>query len=245
MGGGTKPLVSIITVVKNDEQGLLRTIKSVSSRAYPGLEYIVIDGGSTDGTLEVIKQYKPVIDYCISEHDSGIYDAMNKGIVHSSGEYLLFLNSGDELVVNLESLAPVFAEGFSMVYGKANMLHEDGTLSYQKGKPLKSINKLIRGTPLCHQAIFYKRDSIGIYDTCYKIIADRVLTYSLLKREGLNKTKFVDIPIANYYEGGFSRQNRSLWKQEEFKFLVSIGRIDYACYKMLGHQIKRLLAIIN
>lgn len=236
----TNPLVTVITVVKNDAGALLRTVQSVINHRWPGLEYVVIDGGSSDGTLEVIRQHETYIDLWISEQDDGIYDAMNKGIVRSSGEYLLFLNSGDELVANLDMISSTLAEGYAMVYGKANMLHKDGTFSYIKGKPLKSINKLIRGTPLCHQAILYKRDSIGYYDTCYKIIADRVLTYNLLKRDGLNKTKFVDIPIANYYEDGFSRQNVVQWQNEELQFIITERKFAIAVYKYLRIIFKRL-----
>lgn len=233
------PLITIITVTKNDAKALLRTIQSVNSHKWPGLEYVVIDGGSSDGTLEIIKQHEVCIDLWISEQDSGIYDAMNKGIVRSSGDYILFLNAGDELVANLDMLSSILAEGYSMVYGKANMLHNDGTLSYVKGKPLKSINKLIRGTPLCHQAILYRRNSIGVYDTRYKIIADRVLTYELVKRGGLRTTKFVDIPIANYYEGGFSRQNILVWQREEVDFQRSVGWALYAGYRKISFLIKR------
>lgn len=234
------PLVTVITVVKNDAKALIRTIQSVCNRKFPGLEYVIIDGGSTDGTLEVIMHHEACIDLWVSEPDCGIYDAMNKGVARSSGDYLLFLNSGDELVADLNTLSSILAESYSMVYGKANMLHEDGTLSYVKGKPLKSINKLIRGTPLCHQAILYKRDSIGLYDANYKIIADRVLTYELVKREGLCTTKFVDIPIANYYEGGFSRQNVVQWQKEELQFIITERKFAIAVYKYLGIIIKRL-----
>ncbi|MDD2900791.1 MAG: glycosyltransferase family 2 protein [Desulfuromonadaceae bacterium] len=236
----TNPLITVITVVKNDQKGLLRTIQSVSSRKWPGLEYVVIDGGSSDGSLEIIRQHKACIDILISEQDSGVYDAMNKGIVRSSGDYLLFLNSGDELVDDLDSLSPILAEGYSMVYGKANMLHEDGTLSYVKGKQLKNIGKLIRGTPLCHQAILYKRDFIGLYDTDYKIIADRVLTYELIKQYGLARTCFIDRTIANYYEGGFSRKHEELWKMEELAFLKTVGKHGYSAYKWLGWHFKKL-----
>lgn len=235
----TNPLITIITVVKNDEQALLRTIQSVSKRKWSGLEYIVIDGGSSDGTLGVIKQHEACIDLWTSKLDGGIYDAMNKGIARSSGNYLLFLNAGDELVADLDAISSTLAKGHSMVYGKANMLHDDGTLSYQKGKRLKSIRKLISGTPLCHQAIFYRRDSIGLYDSSYRIIADRVLTYELVKRDGLQKTEFVDITIANYYEGGFSRQNMAVWQCEEIQFLHYVGWPLYALYRQIAFILKR------
>ena len=229
------PHISIITVVRNGAADLARTIDSIRRQNYPCLEYVVIDGASTDGTLDVAKDNADIIDVFISEPDAGIYDAMNKGINRSRGEYLLFLNAGDELVVDLNALSPILAEGCSMIYGKANMLHEDGTLSYVKGKPLKSISKLIRGTPLCHQAIFYRRDSIGFYNTCYSIIADRVLTFELLKRVGLQQTKFMDVPIVNYYEGGFSRKNISVWLKEEIKFLRKEKSWFYLMLKCISY----------
>lgn len=232
-------LITVITVVKNDAKSLFRTIQSVMSHKWSGLEFVVIDGDSSDGTLEVIRQHEACIDLWISEPDGGIYDAMNKGISRSSGDYLLFLNSGDELVADLNTLSTTLAEGYSMVYGKANMLHEDGTLSYVKGKPLRSLGRLVRGTPLCHQAIIYRRGSIGLYDTGYKIIADRVLTYEIAKREGLRATKFVDIPIANYYEGGFSRQNVAIWQREEIQFMRRSGAALFAFYRQLAFFYKR------
>lgn len=235
----TTPLFTIITVVKNDVHALLRTIQSVYNRKWAGLEYIIIDGGSSDGTLELIRQHDACIDLWISEQDSGIYDAMNKGIIHSTGGYLLFLNAGDELVADLNALSPTLANGHSIVYGKANMLHENGTLSYVKGKLLKNINKLIRGTPLCHQAILYNRDSIGLYDTSFKVIADRVLTYTIIKQFGIFKTQFVDMVIANYYEGGFSRQHEDQWKEEEFQFQWASNWHFYAAYRKFSWLFKK------
>jgi len=94
----TYPLITIITVVYNGEKYLEETIKSVINQTYPNVEYIIIDGGSTDGTLDIIKKYEDYIDYWVSEKDKGIYDAMNKGILVSNGKYLLFLNADDFLI---------------------------------------------------------------------------------------------------------------------------------------------------
>ena len=90
--------ISIITVNYNDREGLKKTIESVINQTWQDFEFIIIDGGSTDGSREVIEQYKDKIDYWISEPDKGIYNAMNKGIKAASGEFLLFLNSGDRLI---------------------------------------------------------------------------------------------------------------------------------------------------
>ena len=94
------PLITVITAVLNGENTLERTIQSVIGQDYKNIEYIIIDGGSTDGTLDIIKKYEHAIDYWISETDEGIYGAMNKGIQASSGEWIYFLGSDDYLVAD-------------------------------------------------------------------------------------------------------------------------------------------------
>ena len=238
--GAGRPLVTVITVVYNGADFIRQTIESVVNQRFESLEYIIIDGGSTDGTVDLLRSYDGVIDYWVSESDGGIYDAMNKGIACSTGKYLLFLNARDELVVELSDIAQAFEGDYALIYGKANMVGEDRTLVYIKGKRLKSSRKLITGTPLCHQAIFYRKESIGAYDATYSIIADRVLTYGIIERCGLEKTLFLDVPIANYFEGGFSRQHQDRWKREEIAFLKSVGWHLYAEYRRLGWLWKKL-----
>lgn len=235
-----KPLVTVITVVYNGAAFLEQTVESVINQKYDNLEYIVIDGGSTDGTLELLEKYDDAIDYWISEPDKGIYEAMNKAISCSSGKYLLFLNARDELFVDLRTIIDVLKRNYVLIYGKANMMEENRNIVYAKGKKLKNVTKLITGTPLCHQAIFYRRDAISTYNLNYKIMADRVLTYEMIKKYGISHTLFIDVPIANYFEGGFSRQNYDCWKKEEIVFLKSVGRHFYAEYKRLGWLWKKI-----
>ena len=90
-----KNKISVITINYNNKSGLEKTIQSVISQTYFELEYIIIDGGSSDGSIDVIKKYENKIDYWISEQDKGIYNAMNKGIAQAHGEYCNFMNSGD------------------------------------------------------------------------------------------------------------------------------------------------------
>ena len=95
-----QPVFSIITVTYNAERWLERTILSVLSQSYPNIEYIIIDGGSTDGTVDIIKKYEERIAYWVSEPDKGIYDAMNKGIQKATGEWINFMNAGDVYAAN-------------------------------------------------------------------------------------------------------------------------------------------------
>jgi glycosyltransferase involved in cell wall biosynthesis len=228
------PLVSIITVVRNGAGFLEQTIRSVRDKRSGVVEYIVIDGASDDGTLEIIRANEVCIDYWLSEPDSGIFDAMNKGIACSTGKYLLFLNARDMLVADIGQLRDILENDFVLVYGKANMLAHDGKLSYVKGRALKSHRELHKGMRICHQAIFFRRDLIGLYDTTYRLLADRVKVHDMILSHGIDRTRFVDLPIADYFEGGISRQCFDLLKEEEFRFLRSIGRGLYALHRKFG-----------
>ena len=117
-----KPLISIVTVSYNAVATIEQTILSVINQTYSNIEYIIIDGGSTDGTLDVIKKYADKIAYWVSEPDKGIYDAMNKGIKVATGEWINFMNCGDYFVAN-NTLESVFGSG--KIYKKAEILYGD------------------------------------------------------------------------------------------------------------------------
>ncbi len=131
-----KPLMSIITVVFNGEKFLEQTIQSVINQTYKNIEYIIIDGGSTDGTLDIIKKYKDKIDYWASEKDEGIYDAMNKGIKVAKGKYLAFINADDWYEDN--ALNHVFSaysqnQNIDFFYGNLNFIKDGGEVVLWKG----------------------------------------------------------------------------------------------------------------
>ena len=151
-----KPKISVITVVYNGEKYLEHTIQSVINQTYKNLEYIIIDGGSTDGTIDIIKKYKTKIDYWISEKDKGIYDAMNKGInVANSNSYLLFLNAGDSFYNN-QTLKKIFQKyidnNTGIIYGKTSTGKK--ILNYNKQITLKD---MAQGMMICHQSTFLKK----------------------------------------------------------------------------------------
>jgi len=154
--------LSVITVVFNNAKGFEKTVLSVigQRKYFDSIEYVVIDGGSTDGTRELIAEYGGHIDTWVSETDEGIYHAMNKGIGLSTGDALMFLNAGDYFVGNVLgklSSAPVFIQ-----------VKYIDILGRFRNRPIVS-EKL--GIPNCHQGIIFERSEI-LYDTSYKICAD-------------------------------------------------------------------------
>jgi len=164
-------MISIITVVKNGVSSIEQTILSVINQDYPNFEYIIIDGVSTDGTLDILNKYADRISQIISEQDDGIYNAMNKGILLSEGEWIYFLGSDDTLYSNttLNEFFAKFNKGADVLYGnvifKKSKIIFDGEFDY---------NKMCLTVP-CHQAIFYKKElfnKFGLFNTKYKINAD-------------------------------------------------------------------------
>lgn len=247
----TKPLVSIITVVKNSPDHLTRTIKSIIPFKNDDIEYIVIDGASVDDTCAVIAAYKDSIDVCVSEIDKGIYDAMNKGITLAHGTYLLFLNAGDELLTDVTPIIKIAPENAVMIYGRANMINPDGSFDYIKGKRLKSIRRFLKGMPLCHQAILYKRELMMPYDLNFKVISDRVATYNLLRKYGLRHSFYINQILVTYYQDGFSGSfTDEFLADEDARFYRSVGKSYYIALKrfnfMFKHKIKRpILRALN
>jgi len=184
------PLITVITVVLNGEKTLEETIKSVINQTYPNVEYIIIDGGSTDGTLDIIKKYEDYIDYWVSEPDKGIYDAMNKGIVISFGEWLNMLNSGD-LYYNSMVIENIYTKEIDTdVYGIAGswVCDYEGNIFLYLPDPYKMLEK--PGWHINHQAFFYRKIThkiLGLYSTDYELTSDHEYYFRLL----VNKLKIV------------------------------------------------------
>jgi glycosyltransferase involved in cell wall biosynthesis len=203
-----QPLLSVITVVYNNAKDIERTIRSVVNQTYHNIEYIVIDGASNDGTMAIIHQYKNQIAQIISEPDKGIYDAMNKGLKIATGDYVLFMNSGDEFfekdtVQKVFSLAP----NADIYYGETEIINEDlvsqGRRRHQIPKKL-SINSFKYGMSICHQAIYIKKSLTGFYNSEYKLSADIDWILSALSKA--KTTVNAQIYVAKYLIGGQSKQ---------------------------------------
>lgn len=214
------PLISIITVCFNERAHIEKTILSVLSQTLPGIEFIVIDGGSTDGSREIIEQYRDRISNYISEKDKGIYDGMNKGLARATGEYVLFLNGGDVLNAD-DVLEKVFATAANAdaYYGETFFTEEDGTIigtrsqvSNQQLPENLSWKSLRHGMVVSHQAFIVKRKLAPAYDLQYRICADIDWMIHCLKNcATVVNTKLF---ISQFRTGGTSAQQRKkAWKE--------------------------------
>ena len=212
--------LSIITINLNNNEGLQKTIDSVLNQTYKNYEHIIIDGGSIDGSVEVIKKYKNNRLKWISEKDNGIYNAMNKGILKSSGVYLLFLNSGDFLY-SPQVLENVFNNTldadlicFSL---KIELLDKNESIIHSI-KNNKITNRYIFYQPILHPSTLIKRElfvKFGLYDESFKIAGD----YEFFVRVIKNKVKYLIEPLvlSVFNNQGISSSQLELVNDENMK----------------------------
>ncbi|WP_298766055.1 glycosyltransferase family 2 protein [uncultured Polaribacter sp.] len=211
------PLITIITVVYNGEEYIEKTIQSIINQTYTNFEFIVIDGGSTDNTLNIIKKYENKISYFISEPDKGIFDAMNKGLQKANGEWVNFMNSGD-MFYDFNVLKSVFCfdyNDFDMIYGDVN-LFDDKDSYFVKSKT----NKIkINLNAICHQSVFIKTKMHPAFSLNYKLSADHQIIYGFIKNK---KVKYLNIFISKILIGGVS-SNLKDTRKEKFKITLNNG----------------------
>lgn len=205
----TAPEFTVITVVYNNEKFIRQTIESVLAQKDVSLEYIIVDGNSTDGTLDIIREYVGKIDKVISEKDKGIYDAMNKGIINSTGKWLIFMNSGDLFFSNdtLSRITEVINENFDIIYGSfcAEEPHIKKLVKFEAGTPSGLLNGMIMNHQACIIKAKYHQENL--YDLSYKVVAD----YDFMLGAYQNKASFLRINhiLANIATGGVSDGNRT------------------------------------
>lgn len=218
------PKLSIITINYNNLRGLQKTIESVVSQTFKDFEYIIIDGGSTDGSKALIEKYAESITYWVSEKDNGIYPAMNKGIQVANGEYLLFLNSGDWLCKGdvIEELIKE-VNGIDIIYGDWCHVYSDGRIIEDKFPDLITFNFLAFEYSLPHQASLIKKSlfaRIGLYDEQLKMVSDWKFYLQAIFTEQcsyMHKHLF----IVYYNKEGFSSNpENDLLQQKERKFVL-------------------------
>lgn len=205
------PKITIITVCYNAESTIERTIHSVINQSYGNIEYIIIDGASTDGTVDIINKYRNKITCFVSEPDKGIYDAMNKGIGCVTGDWVFFLNSDDYFYDD------------NVLCQVANKLSKNNTI-YYGNVIMMPLNKLKKGRynkykigmgNICHQSIFYPKVVFEKYkyNTDYKLYADWFLNILCMSDKEL-RFNYFDIIICNYSTTGFSNlsYDNLFWK---------------------------------
>lgn len=247
-------ILSIITINRNNATGLEKTMRSVAAQAGKDFEYIVVDGASTDESVEVIRRLEASFDGClkwISEPDKGIYNAMNKGIGMASGDYLQFLNSGDSLVSEDVTVRMTKAlkgnEYPSILYG--NMLKDmpDGMVLRDKGFAGKSISFLGFYTgSLNHPSSYIKKslfDKYGLYDENLKIVSDWKWFLQAIVFGG-EKPVYADIDVTLFDMNGISEKNKALDKAERRRVLneliPSTILADYDRWALPISRMKRL-----
>ncbi|MDI3545108.1 MAG: hypothetical protein PWP68_525 [Rikenellaceae bacterium] len=241
------PLITVITVVYNGAKYLEETIQSVINQTYPNVEYIIIDGGSTDGTLDIIKKYEDYIDYWISEKDKGIYDAMNKGVMVAGGYLIAMLNVGDryELDACTKIIKAVFKEPeIDGIYGDSVVYSDEGKILYRR--IAENFDYVVKSMPAFHPEIFIKNKVykiLGFYQTKYKVAAD----YEFLLRVFLSGFKFTKVNdvILHYRLGGFSGRNYINGKKEMIKIKKNykIQTLRYTYIEIIKYFVKKLFLI--
>ena len=221
--------LSIITVNLNNKYGLQKTIDSVISQTYRDFEWIIIDGGSTDGSKELIDKYSNYISYWVSEPDKGIYNAMNKGIKQAHGEYLQFLNSGD-IYFEDNTLKQVvkFLINEDIVYGYAVIKNNNTKKRVNIRHEIISCYDLTRNT-INHQCAFIKKklfDIFGLYDENYKIVSDWKFFFDVIAIQKCS-TKHINLDIIIYDTTGISQTN-SIEMENERREILRLYLPEYA-----------------
>ena len=226
-----KFLISIVTVVYNEKDYLEETIKSVLNQTYKNIEYIIIDGGSNDGTVDIIKKYEDRVNYWISESDEGIYDAMNKGINVATGVFIGFINANDLYypgTLNILAKA-IYKYDFDYTFGPVDIIDKKSNI-IDTAFPI-AVDNLLKDRlikiPSPHQSFFIKMDVlaiIGSFNIEYKLRADydmmlRVTDYS-------RKVWGFDKAVAQFREGGASSSVATF-----FENISLLERYDVALHK--------------
>ncbi|MFA6275922.1 MAG: glycosyltransferase family 2 protein [Pedobacter sp.] len=215
------PKLSVITIVYNNVAAIERTMLSVLNQTYANIEYIVIDGASNDGTIDVINTYKNKLAVFVSEQDQGIYDAMNKGLALATGDYVLFMNSGDEIYAP-ETVTDVFASAPSgdIYYGETEMYDENWkSLGQRRHRAPEHFDwhSFKFGMNVSHQAIYIKRSLTEPYDLQYKYSSDIDWIIKAAKRS--SNIVNTHMYVAKYLVGGMSKQKHLASLKERFKIL--------------------------
>ena len=209
--------VTIVTVTYNAEAVLEETILSVLSQTCDAVEYIIIDGASTDGTINIIRRYEEKITYWVSEADKGIYDAMNKAISKATGQWINFMNAGDTFY-DSDTVRKVMHQksgDSDMVYGNFQIKESGDTIK------ASSPSECIYYMPFSHQSLFVKATLMKQhpYNTCYRLAADHDFIVKMYYQG--KKFEYIDTIVSVFASGGFAQSNPLLMYVESIKVLLT------------------------
>ena len=247
--------MTIVTVVKNDAAGIRKTIDSVISQDYENIEYIIKDGLSTDGTLDIIKDAASVYPFIrfVSSKDSGIYDAMNQSMRLVTGDYVQFLNAGDNLassfVISRVALAAAGSRAAAL-YGDIIYINEDGSEELRKyGKICANKLYYLTGDCINHQALFTATKLLRRehFDTSYRICADREWMLRIGLHDRRMKMKSLGFPIVYYPLNGASVINKAAYRAEADRCIkkhIPAGYPVFAFFEFLRND-KRLAELLH
>lgn len=217
----TSPKISIITVVFNGEKYIGRTIESVVGQTYREVEYIIIDGKSTDRTLEVAGAYKG-IHKVLSEPDTGLYDAMNKGLKLATGDYVWFLNSGDQIYSSstIETMVAGLSGVPDIIYGGTMIIDEEQKeVGDRRLKPPAQLSwkSFRQGMVVCHQSILVRREMAPLYNLDYRFSAD--IDWAIRATKEASEIHNVNLVLSRFLEGGLTDHNIKAGLKERFKIM--------------------------
>ncbi len=236
-----EPKISIITVVWNDAAGLQRTLENLTGLDYPTpkLELVVIDGGSTDGTAQVIERYRSRLGYAVSEPDKGLYDAMNKGIRAATGDYLWFINAGDT-VYAADTLRRIFPAGSAQplcdaYYGDTLATTPEGrALGLRKKMPPQQLTwrSLLHGMVVCHQSFLIRRNLAPEYDPRFRLAAD--IDWMIRSLRNAASICHTGLILSRFPVGGLSSRRRRASLRERWAIMVEHYGLRPALWAHLG-----------
>ena len=233
------PLISVVTICYNAKNDLEKTILSVLSQTYQDIEYIIIDGGSTDGTVDIIHKYSERLFYWISEPDKGIYDAMNKGLDRATGRWINFMNAGDTFCDN-EVIKNIFGyndlSDYSVIYGDC-YVSKLNQLQYLKASSMKKVHVQM---PFCHQSSFIRKTRLR-FSIDLKIAADYQMIYEYYRMNGISSFLYISKPISVFDATGISTTNNNLL-QKEYGIVYKRTRNAYY-YIYLCKQILKMVLL--
>lgn len=219
-----QPFFSIITVTYQAEKVIERTMESVRKQSYTNLEHVIVDGASTDGTLALLQPYKTTITHLLSEPDNGIYDAMNKAITLASGDYLWFLNAGDEIyspeTVQLMADLLVGPHLPDVVYGETAVVDKEGRFLHMrrlKAPKRLSWRSFSMGMLVCHQSFIVHKRVCLQYDLKYRFSADFDWCIRVMRQStGIFNTH---LTLSNYLNEGATTENMKASLKERYRIM--------------------------